>query len=130
MAASDLDGDGTIEIVVTTTQTLPTSDGGSQVFVFDANGDAYQPAGGHSPAWPRYNSLSGPGNDAHRNGPGHHGFGCYGLNAAIGNIDDDVELEVIVTYDNHHIQPSITTVSPSTPPTTTPLGNRPGSAIG
>jgi hypothetical protein len=104
MAASDLDGDGTIEIVVTTTQTVSTSNGGAQIFVFDAHGDAYQPAGGHSPAWPRYNNLPGSGNDADRNGPGHNGFGCYGLNAAVGNIDDDDELEVIATYDNHHIQ--------------------------
>ncbi len=104
MASADLDGDGTIEIVVTTTQTVPTSDGGAQVFVLDAHGDTFQPAGGHSPAWPRYNNLSGPGNDADRNGPGHSGFGCYGLNVGVGNIDDDDELEVIATYDNHHIQ--------------------------
>ena len=35
MAAGDLDGDGRIEVVVTTTNTSPT---GSQVFVFDATG--------------------------------------------------------------------------------------------
>ncbi len=104
MAASDLDGDGSIEVVVTTTQTQPTSSGGAQVFVFSHDGSLYQPAGGHSPAWPRYNSLNGPGNDANRNGMGHSGFGCYGLNAGIGNIDDDPELEVLATYDNHHIQ--------------------------
>ncbi len=97
MASGDLDGNGTIEIVVTTTQTVPTSSGGAQVFVFDANGNSYQPAGGHFPAWPRYNALSGPGNDADRNGPGHSGFGCYGLNAAVGNVDDDSHLEVIAT---------------------------------
>jgi hypothetical protein len=34
---------------------------------------------------------------------GHQGFGCYGLNVGIGNIDDDKELEIIVTYDNHLI---------------------------
>ena len=56
------------------------------------------------PAWPRYNNLSGLGGDADRNGQGHSGFGCYGLNVAIGNIDDDGDLEIIVTYDNHHIQ--------------------------
>ena len=104
MAAGDLDGDGTIEIVVTTTQTVATSLGGTQVFVFSANGSSFQPPGGHSPAWPRYNNLSGPGNDADRNGMGHSGFGCYGLNAGVGDIDDDPELEVLATYDNHHIQ--------------------------
>jgi hypothetical protein len=104
MASGDLDRDGTLEIVVTTTQTVPTSEGGSQVFVVSADGSLFQPAGGHSPAWPRYNNLPGPGNDADRNGPGHSGFGCYGLNAGVGNIDDDPELEVVATYDNHHIQ--------------------------
>jgi hypothetical protein len=104
MASEDLDRDGTIEIVVTTTQTVPTSEGGSQVFVFSPNGSLYQPVGGHNPAWPRYNNLYGTGNDADRNGPGHSGFGCYGLNAGVGNIDDDPELEILVTYDNHFIQ--------------------------
>jgi hypothetical protein len=104
MAAGDLDGDGAIEIVVSTTQTVDTSLGGAQIFVFDADGDSYQPAGGHFPAWPRYNNLAGPGNDADRNGMGHSGFGCYGLNVGVGDIDDDPELEVIATYDNHHIQ--------------------------
>ncbi|MFH2000673.1 MAG: VCBS repeat-containing protein [Planctomycetota bacterium] len=104
MAAGDLDGNSTIEIAVTTTQTVPTSSGGAQVFVFSHDGSIFQPAGGHNPAWPRYNALSGPGNDADRNGQGHSGYGCYGLNVAVGNIDDDSELEVIATYDNHHIQ--------------------------
>ena len=104
MASGDLDGDGTIEIVVSTTQTESTSAGGAQIFVFDADGNHFQPVGGHSPAWPRYNNLSGAGNDADRNGMGHSGFGCYGLNVAVGDIDDDAELEVIATYDNHHIQ--------------------------
>ena len=104
MAAADLDGDLEIEIVVTTTQTVPTSSGGAQVFVFSADGSTYQPAGGHAPAWPRYNNLTGTGNDADRNGQGHSGFGCYGLNVGIGDIDDDRELEILATYDNHHIQ--------------------------
>ncbi|MBW2161437.1 MAG: VCBS repeat-containing protein, partial [Deltaproteobacteria bacterium] len=104
LAAADLDGDGLIEVVATTTQTASTSDGGAQVFVFDVDGRTYQPAGGHQPAWPRYNNRSGEGNDADRNLQGHSGFGCYGLNVAIGDIDDDPELEIIATYDNHHIQ--------------------------
>jgi hypothetical protein len=104
LAAADLDGDGLIEVVATTTQTASTSDGGAQVFVFDVDGRTYQPAGGHQPAWPRYNNRSGEGNDADRNVQGHSGYGCYGLNVAIGDIDDDPELEIIATYDNHHIQ--------------------------
>lgn len=104
LAGGDLNGDGSIEIVATTTQTVPTEDGGAQVFVWNADGSLYQPSGLSFPAWPRYNALSGPGNDADRNGYGHHGYGCYGLNVAIGNIDDDPELEILATYDNHHIQ--------------------------
>jgi hypothetical protein len=104
LAAADLDGDGRIEVVATTTQTQSTEDGGAQVFVFSPDGTLFQPVGGHVPAWPRYNALAGAGNDADRNGAGHQGYGCYGLNVGIGNIDDDPQLEVIVTYDNHHIQ--------------------------
>ncbi len=104
MAAGDLDGNGSIEIVVTTTQTQASADGGAQVFVFSANGELFQPEGLSFPAWPRYNTLSGEEGDADRNGQGHEGYGCYGLNVAIGNIDDDTELEIIATYDNHHIQ--------------------------
>jgi hypothetical protein len=106
LAAADLDGDGLIEVVATTTQTQPASSGGAQVFVFAANGDLFQPMSLGYPAWPRYNNLAGigVGGDADRNGMGHSGYGCYGLNVGIGNIDDDPELEVIATYDNHHIQ--------------------------
>jgi hypothetical protein len=101
LAAADLNDDGLIEVVATTTQ---TQDDGAQVFVFAYNGALFQPAGLSYPAWPRYNTLSGVGGDADRNGMGHSGYGCYGLNVGIGNIDDDSDLEIIVTYDNHHIQ--------------------------
>ncbi len=104
MSAADLDGDGQIEIVVTTTQTSSTESGGAQVFVYSPDGSLYQPSGISWPAWPRYNNLTGPGGDADVNGYGHHGFGCYGLNVGVGNIDDDPELEILATYDNHHIQ--------------------------
>ncbi|HEY3359464.1 MAG TPA: VCBS repeat-containing protein [Polyangia bacterium] len=100
MAAADLDGDGRIEVVVTTTQ---TEDAGAQVFVFNADGTPYQPAGTPFTAWPRYNTRSGTGGDADFNGQGNHGYGCYGLNVGIGNLDDDDDLEIVVTYDNHQI---------------------------
>jgi hypothetical protein len=104
MAVADLDGDGHKEVIATTTQTQPTSAGGAQVFVFNAQGGLFQPAGTTFQAWPRYNNRSGEGGDADRNGMGHSGFGCYGLNVGVGNIDDDPQKEIIVTFDNHHIQ--------------------------
>lgn len=104
MAAADLDGDGRVEIVATTTQTQSTENGGAQVFVYDADGSSYQPAGATFTAWPRYNNDSGTGGDADVNSAGHSGFGCYGLNVGIGNIDDDAQQEIIITFDNHQIQ--------------------------
>ena len=100
LAAADLDGDGTVEVVATTTN---TSSSGAQVFVFDAKGGLFQPKGGHSPAWPRYNQLAGAGNDLSFNQVGNHGYGAYGENVGIGNIDDDSDLEIITTFDNHQI---------------------------
>jgi hypothetical protein len=100
MAAGDLDGDGRIEVVVTNTE---TRDGEAQVFVFAHDGSLYQPAGAAFPAWPRYNTRTGAGGDADFNGQGNQGYGCYGLNVGLGNIDDDPDLEIIVTYDNHQI---------------------------
>ncbi|MBI3200217.1 MAG: VCBS repeat-containing protein [Myxococcales bacterium] len=104
LAAADLNGDGKIEVVATTTQTASTKNGGAQVFVYSPDGKLYQPAGASWQAWPRYNNKTGTGNDADRNGMGHSGYGCYGLNVGIGNIDDDPALEILATYDNHHIQ--------------------------
>jgi hypothetical protein len=95
MAAADLDGDGKTEVVVTTTNTSPT---GSQVFVFNASGQPFRPAGAPANAWPRYNAL-----DAAFNGIGNHGYGAYGENVGIGNLDDDPQLEIVVTFDNHQI---------------------------
>ncbi len=100
IAAADLDGDGNIEVVVASTNTEAT---GSQVFVFSPDGKLYQPAGTTWQAWPRYNTRTGVGGDADSNGPGQQGYGCYGLNVGIGNIDDDPDQEIIVTYDNHQI---------------------------
>jgi hypothetical protein len=100
LAAADLDGDGRVEVVATTTNTSPT---GSQVFVFDAAGRLYRPSGGPATAWPRFNRLFGAGNDAGFNGIGNHGYGAYGENVGIGNLDDDPQLEIVVTFDNHQI---------------------------
>jgi len=100
LAAGDLDNNGTIEIVATTTQ---TKSNGAQVFVFNANGSRYQPPGLSFQAWPRYNTATGYGNDADANGQGNHGYGCFGLNVGIGNLDDDPEKEIVVTFDNHQI---------------------------
>ena len=100
LAAADLDGDGRTEVVVTTTNTSPT---GAQVFVFGARGSLYRPKGAPATAWPRYNRLRGAGNDADFNGAGNRGYGAYGENVGIGNLDDDAQLEIVVTFDNHQI---------------------------
>ena len=94
MAAADLDGNGSIETVVTTTNTATS---GAQVFVFNASGGLYRPSGPAS-AWPRYNASDGT-----FNGIGNHGYGAYGENVGIGNLDDDAQLEIVVTFDNHQI---------------------------
>jgi len=82
LAAADLDGDGRVEVVATTTNTARK---GAQVFVFDSSGQLFKP-GGHTHAWPR-----------------NRGYGAYGENVGIGNIDDDPQLEILATFDNHQI---------------------------
>jgi len=86
LAAADIDGDGRTEVVATTTNTSET---GSQVFVFDGSGAS-------KPGWPRYDAS-----DATFNGAGNHGYGTFGENVGIGQLDDDPQLEIVVTYDNH-----------------------------
>jgi len=104
IGADDLDGNGTIETVVSSTRSEqpPGYDGTNpHVFVFEAGGALRS-------GWPRYDTRTGTGRDL-PGGPdgycyGHSGFGSYGLNVGLGNVDDDADVEIIVTYDNHHIQ--------------------------
>jgi len=100
LAAADLDNNGTIEIIASNTQTGTDK---PQVYVLNPNGTLYQPPGLTWNAWPRYNTATGTGNDADSNGPGNHGYGCYGLNVGVGNLDDDPKLEIVVTFDNHQV---------------------------
>jgi hypothetical protein len=100
LAAADLNRDGRVEVVATTTNTSPT---GAQVFVFNSQGNLFQPKDGHHPAWPRYNRLTGQGNDLRFNRVGNHGYGEYGENVGIGNIDDDPDLEIVTKVDKHPI---------------------------
>ena len=58
LAAADLNRDGRVEVVATTTNTSST---GAQVFVFNTRGNRFQPKGGHKPAWPRYNTAERAG---------------------------------------------------------------------
>jgi hypothetical protein len=104
LAGADLDGDGKIEIIATTTQTQPSEKGGAQVFVYAPDGTLYQPPGLAYTAWPRYNHATGAGNDADSIGQRENGYGCYGLNVGVGDIDGDKLPEILVTYDDHEIQ--------------------------
>ena len=100
LAGADLDHDGTIEIIAANTQ---TDEDEPQVYVLSLNGTLYQPPGIAWQAWPRYNTATGLGNDTDANGAGNHGYGCYGLNLGVGDLDDDPALEIVVTFDNHQI---------------------------
>ena len=46
--------------------------------------------------------LFRPGGMAHA-WPRNRGYGAYGENVGIGNIDDDPQLEILATFDNHQI---------------------------
>jgi hypothetical protein len=103
LAADDLDGDGTIEVAVSSSlSSSPAGYNGNNphVFVFQHDGTLRN-------GWPRYDTTDG-GRDI-PGGPdsncyGNDGYGSYGQNVAIGDMDDDADKEIIVTYDNHFIQ--------------------------
>ena len=104
LAADDLDGDGDIEVVVSDTRSESPPGYEStnpHVFVFEHDGSIRD-------GWPRYDTREGVGADLpggeDANCYGHSGYGSYGLNVAVGDIDDDDDREILVTYDNHHIQ--------------------------
>ena len=104
LAADDLDGDGAVEIVVSDTRSeQPPGYESTNPHVF-----VFEPDGTIRAGWPRYDTRTGVGADlpggADANCYGHDGYGSYGLNVGTGNVDDDPEAEILVTYDNHHIQ--------------------------
>jgi hypothetical protein len=104
ISADDLDGDGTIEVVFSSTRSSePPGYESTNPHVF-----VFEPDGSIRAGWPRYDTRVGEGRDL-EGGPdgfcsGHSGYGSYGLNTAIGDVDDDPDREIVVTYDNHHIQ--------------------------
>jgi hypothetical protein len=104
IAADDIDGDDLVEIVVSDTRSEEPPGYEStnpHVFVFEPDGTV-------KAGWPRYDTRTGVGADlpggADGNCYGNSGYGSYGLNVGIGNLDDDADLEIVVTYDNHSIQ--------------------------
>ena len=104
LSADDIDGDGTIEVVFSSTRSSsPPGYEGTNPHVF-----VFEPDGSIREGWPRYDTRTDVGADLEggvdSNCYGHSGYGSYGLNTAIGDVDDDADLEIIVTYDNHHIQ--------------------------
>jgi len=104
LGADDLDGDGTIEIVVSSTRSeQPPGYEGTNPHVF-----VFEPDGSPRDGWPRYDTRTDVGTDLPGGVDGfcygHSGYGSYGLNVGVGDIDDDDDKEILVTYDNHHIQ--------------------------
>ena len=104
IAADDIDGDGNVEVVVSDTRSeSPEGYESTNPHVF-----VFEPDGSIRAGWPRYDTRTGVGRDLEEgedgNCYGHSGYGSYGLNVSIGDVDDDADKEIQVTYDNHHIQ--------------------------
>jgi uncharacterized repeat protein (TIGR01451 family) len=79
LSLADLDGDGQIEIVVTAAI-------GSKTTTW-----VYQPDGSLRPGWPQLSNDSG------------YGWGVYNDNSALGDINGDGQVELVVPSDVHYI---------------------------
>lgn len=79
LSASDLDGDGFLEIIVTGALGSRTN-----TWVYDADGTL-------RPGWPQLNNDSG------------YAWGVYNANAAVGDLDGDSRNEIVVPSDVHYI---------------------------
>ena len=91
MAAADLDGNGSIETVVTTTTRRTAA---RRCSCSTRPAVCIARAGPHQ-RWPKVQRLQ----TQTFNGIGNHGYGAYGENVGIGNLDDDAQLE-----DHHHVR--------------------------
>ena len=100
MAAADLDGDGTHRGRRHDDEHL--ADAARRCSCSTPPGELYRPSGRAGDGVAAVQPLR-PGNDADFNGVGNHGYGAYGENVGIGNLDDDPQLEIVVTFDNHQI---------------------------
>ena len=95
MAAADLDGNGSIETVVTTTNTVDDWLAGVRIQRVRRRvspGRRRRPRG----------LATTPGTGCSTES-GTTGTGRTGRTSGIGNLDDDPQLEIVVTFDNHQI---------------------------
>ena len=101
LAAADLDGDGTRRGRGDDDQHLAHGRAGVRL----RRERRPVPAGRAAtpPPGPATTSSRGRATTCRFNQVGNHGYGAYGENVAIGNIDDDSDLEIITTFDNHQI---------------------------